>query len=99
MPGQTKDKCQVLEAIRQERPELVLLDVGMPGCSGWRSRRVRADPHLKETRIVLLTGANALAVLRQRHFDLILLDLLLAGGSGQAVIDDLRPTRGRLQLP
>jgi DNA-binding response OmpR family regulator len=60
------DQIEVLEAadgdrawelIEQRRPDLVLLDVQMPGLSGLDlTRSIRAHPHLALTRVVLLTS-------------------------------------------
>ena len=51
------DGEQALEAIRRERPDLVLLDVMMPGKSGFEvCQTVRADESLAAMRIVLLTA-------------------------------------------
>ena len=48
---------EALAAIRRERPDLVLLDVMMPGRSGFDvCAEVRADETLAATRIVLLTA-------------------------------------------
>ena len=48
---------EALDAIRRERPDLVLLDVMMPGRSGFDvCAEVRADESLASTRIVLLTA-------------------------------------------
>ncbi len=46
-----------LEAIRRERPDLVLLDLMLPGLDGLSvARSVRASPELAATRIVMLTA-------------------------------------------
>ena len=46
-----------LEAARRERPDLVLLDVMLPGLDGLAvARRIRATPELAATRIVMLTA-------------------------------------------
>ena len=52
-----RDGQQALEAIRRERPDLVLLDVMMPGKSGFEvCQAVRADETLAGVKIVLLTA-------------------------------------------
>ena len=52
-----RDGDEALAAIRRERPDLVLLDVMMPGKSGFDvCAAVRADESLAATRIVLLTA-------------------------------------------
>jgi len=51
------DGARALEAIRRERPTLVVLDVMMPGMNGFEvCRAVRAEPALAATRIVMLTA-------------------------------------------
>ena len=52
-----RDGDEALAAIRRERPDLVLLDVMMPGKTGFDvCAAVRADESLAATRIVLLTA-------------------------------------------
>ena len=52
-----RDGDEALEAIRRERPDLVLLDVMMPGRSGFEvCQTVRADEALANVRIILLTA-------------------------------------------
>lgn len=52
-----RDGTQALAAIRQEHPELVLLDVMMPGLSGFDvCQAVRADDSLASVRILMLTA-------------------------------------------
>ncbi|MCB2019801.1 MAG: response regulator [Rhizobacter sp.] len=52
-----RDGDEALAAIRRERPALVLLDVMMPGKSGFElCDVVRADETLAATKIVLLTA-------------------------------------------
>jgi len=52
-----RDGVAALEAIRGERPELVLLDAMMPGMSGFDvCQAVRADEALRGTRILMLTA-------------------------------------------
>jgi CheY-like chemotaxis protein len=51
------DGLTALQAIRSFQPSLVLLDLGMPGMSGYEvAERARAMPEGKETALVALTG-------------------------------------------
>jgi DNA-binding response OmpR family regulator len=46
-----------LEMTRHERPDLVLLDVMMPGLDGWEfMREIKADPATADIPIILLTA-------------------------------------------
>jgi DNA-binding response OmpR family regulator len=52
-----RDGTEALAAIRRERPALVLLDVMMPGMTGFDvCQAVRADESLAGVKIVLLTA-------------------------------------------
>jgi DNA-binding response OmpR family regulator len=52
-----RDGNEALESIRRERPDLVLLDVMMPGKSGFEVvSAVRADEALAGIRILMLTA-------------------------------------------
>lgn len=45
------------EAVQEAQPDLVLLDVMMPGMSGWEvCRRIREAEPLAETPVLMLTG-------------------------------------------
>ncbi len=46
-----------LQEIRSQRPDLVVLDLMLPGRDGWEiTRIVRTDEHLRETPIIMLTA-------------------------------------------
>jgi two-component system alkaline phosphatase synthesis response regulator PhoP len=46
-----------LHVLRRECPDLVVLDLMLPGCDGWDVTRViRSDPTLAETPIIMLTA-------------------------------------------
>ncbi len=48
-----------IELARQERPDVILLDVMMPGMSGFEvCRRLRSDPDFKDTPIIILTAMH-----------------------------------------
>ena len=52
-----RDGREALAAIQRDRPDLVLLDVMMPGMSGFDvCQAVRADPALVGVKILLLTA-------------------------------------------
>jgi PAS domain S-box-containing protein len=53
----TADGYQALRMISSLRPQIVFLDIGMPGMSGHEvAEKVRADPQLEDVRLVALTG-------------------------------------------
>ena len=55
-----KDGATGLEAIRQHKPDIVLLDIMMPGIDGWEVyRRMRADETMKEVPVIILTARNS----------------------------------------
>jgi DNA-binding response OmpR family regulator len=52
-----RDGTEALEAIRRERPALVLLDAMMPGMTGFDvCEAVRADASVRDTPILMLTA-------------------------------------------
>jgi DNA-binding response OmpR family regulator len=54
---EASDGEEALEAARREVPDLVILDVMMPGMSGWEvCRAIREDETLAETGVIMLTG-------------------------------------------
>jgi CheY-like chemotaxis protein len=46
-----------LDIARRMKPEIVLLDIGLPGLDGYEvCRRIKADPALQDTKIVMITA-------------------------------------------
>ncbi len=51
------DGVEALQSIRSGRPDIAILDIGMPEMNGYEvARRLRADPGAGETVLVALTG-------------------------------------------
>jgi CheY-like chemotaxis protein len=60
------DGLDAVAAALREHPEIVFLDVEMPGCNGVEvCRRLRSDPATAETTIVMLTAAESPDVERE----------------------------------
>src|SRR5512139_2476610 len=54
------DGHRALELAKRERPDLVLLDVMMPGKSGWEvARALKQDPVTQAIKIVMVTAIGA----------------------------------------
>ena len=54
---EASDGEEALRVAREERPDLIVLDVMMPGMSGWEvCRAVREDDDLRGTGVLMLTG-------------------------------------------
>jgi PAS domain S-box-containing protein len=51
------DGCKAVEAAREQHPEVVLLDIGLPGLDGYQvARCLRDDLHLDHALLVAMTG-------------------------------------------
>lgn len=56
----TQSGSETLELVRREKPDLLLVDVLMPGMDGYEvCRRIRADPTTSALPIVLVTSSEA----------------------------------------
>jgi DNA-binding response OmpR family regulator len=54
---EASDGVQTLKMARERRPDLVILDVMMPGKNGWEvAKELRADAELRHIGIVMLTA-------------------------------------------
>ena len=54
---EASDGEEALRIAKEEKPDLILLDVMMPGMSGWEvCRAVREDADLNKTGVIMLTG-------------------------------------------
>jgi DNA-binding response OmpR family regulator len=54
---EARDGEEALALAREHHPDLMILDVMMPGLSGWEvAKRVRDDATLQGTSIIMLTG-------------------------------------------
>ncbi len=54
---EASDGEEALKVAKREKPDLIVLDVMMPGMSGWEvCRAIREDDSLSETGVLMLTG-------------------------------------------
>lgn len=52
-----EDGLRGLDAVREFRPDLALVDIGLPGIDGYEvARRLRADPATRHIKLIALTG-------------------------------------------
>jgi DNA-binding NarL/FixJ family response regulator len=77
--GEAADGGTAVEMAIRERPDVVLMDIRMPGLDGIEAtRRIAADPRLENVRVVILTTFET---------DEYVFDALRAGASGFLVKD------------
>ncbi|MEV4755230.1 response regulator transcription factor [Micromonospora sp. NPDC049559] len=80
--GEAADGLRAVELAGRERPDVVLMDVRMPGVDGIEAtRRIAADPALTGTRVIVLTTFE---------LDEYVFDALRYGASG-FLIKDTKP--------
>src|SRR5581483_2821660 len=57
-----EDGVAALEHVQKDRPDVILLDVGMPGVDGIEvCRRLKSDPATRLTPVILVTGLSDLS--------------------------------------
>jgi DNA-binding NarL/FixJ family response regulator len=77
--GEAADGLRAVEVVRAVRPDVVLMDIRMPGVDGLEAtRRIAADPALGATRVVILTTFE---------LDEYVFEALRSGASGFLVKD------------
>jgi DNA-binding NarL/FixJ family response regulator len=80
--GEAADGAEALELVRRERPDVVLMDIRMPGTDGLEATRaITADPGLAGTKVLILTTFD---------LDEYVFEALAAGASG-FLLKDTRP--------
>jgi DNA-binding NarL/FixJ family response regulator len=80
--GEVSDGAAALEHVRAGRPDVVLMDIRMPGVDGLEAtRRIAADRELAEVRVIILTTFD---------LDEYVFEALHAGASG-FLLKDVEP--------
>jgi DNA-binding NarL/FixJ family response regulator len=79
--GEAADGAEALDIVRRERPDVVLMDIRMPGMDGLEAtRHITADDHTASTRVLMLTTFD---------LDEYVYEALRAGASGFLLKDTL----------
>ena len=82
--GEAGDGDEALEMVERERPDVVLIDLDLPGTDGLQTtRRVFSDPALQSVRVIVLSPSEG---------DEELFGALRAGASG-FLVKDTKPTQ------
>lgn len=80
--GEAGDGLAAVAAAKEHRPDIVLMDIRMPGVDGLEAtRRIGADPDLADTRVIVLTTFE---------LDEYVFDALRHGASG-FLLKDTKP--------
>jgi DNA-binding NarL/FixJ family response regulator len=91
---EAKDGAEAVEAAVRERPDVVLMDIRMPGMDGLEAtRRITGDPRLGATKVIVLTTFD----LDEYVFGALKAGasaFLLKGVEPQALIDAVRTVAG-----
>jgi DNA-binding NarL/FixJ family response regulator len=92
--GEAKDGAEAVQAATSQRPDVVLMDIRMPGMDGLEAtRRITADPRLRGTKVIVLTTFD----LDEYVFGALKAGasaFLLKGVEPQALIDAVRTVAG-----
>jgi DNA-binding NarL/FixJ family response regulator len=79
--GEAGDGAEAVELVTHERPDVVLMDIRMPGTDGLEAtRRITADERLADTKVLILTTFD---------LDEYVYEALRAGASGFLLKDTL----------
>ena len=79
--GEANDGSEAVDLVKREHPDVVLMDIRMPGTDGLEAtRRITADEHLAGTRVLSLTTFD---------LDEYVFEALRAGASGFLLKDTL----------
>jgi CheY-like chemotaxis protein len=87
---EAQDGVQAVALARSERPDLILMDISIPGMDGWEATRVlRGDPLTRAIPIVALT-AHALSDDRERAAEVGFNSYLAKPIEPRAVVAEVR---------
>lgn len=83
------DGPEGLDAIKDERPDAVVLDIGLPGLDGWEVlRHLREDPETADLKVLVLTA----------HAQPEMADRAARGGADSFMTKPFRPLDLRIQV-
>lgn len=94
LAAEARDGRQALEAIRRERPDLVLLDIQMPGLTGLEVAAALVEPEAPA--VIFVTAYDSFAV---RAFELHAVDYLLKPFDDERLATAIGRARDRLAGP